>query len=58
MDVIPLDAGLVKGSHGRADTAERDGPLVISSEPGLLPPGAVRATDIKALMLAHIFDSA
>ena len=58
MDVIPLDASLVKGSHGRADAGEREGPLVISSEPGLLPQGAVRATDIKTLILAHIFDTA
>ena len=26
MDVIPLDASLVKGSHGRADAGEREGP--------------------------------
>ena len=56
MDVIPLDAGLVKGSHGRADLAEAVGPVFMSSEPRLLPGGPVDATDVKELLLAHIFD--
>ncbi len=30
MDVIPLDAALVKGTHGRRAGTERDGPLLIS----------------------------
>jgi hypothetical protein len=56
MDVIPLDAGLVKGSHGRADLAEEHGPLFMSSVPDLLPQGKVQATKVKALLLAHVFD--
>lgn len=56
MDVIPLDGALVKGSHGRVDTAPDHGPLIISSEPGLLPRGNVAATDVKALLMRHIFD--
>jgi predicted AlkP superfamily pyrophosphatase or phosphodiesterase len=55
MDVIPLDAGLVKGSHGRADTSEQHGPLLISSCPDLLPREMIHATAIKSLLLAHIF---
>ena len=39
MDVIPLDASLVKGSHGRLTDDPRAGPLFITSEPGLLPDG-------------------
>jgi predicted AlkP superfamily pyrophosphatase or phosphodiesterase len=58
MDVIPLDASLVKGSHGRADTAYRHGPLIMSSVPALLPTGMVHATEVKNLLLAHVFDSA
>lgn len=57
LDVIPLDASLVRGSHGRITDDSHDGPLVISSEPDLLPPGAVAATDIKELMLRHVFGS-
>jgi len=35
MDVIPLDAGLVRGSHGRHPENPKDGPLIIG--PGELP---------------------
>lgn len=55
MDVIPLDATLVKGSHGRV-TAAPDGPLFISSEPRLTPDGPVAATAVKELILRHVFD--
>jgi len=56
MDVIPLDASLVRGSHGRPTDRPEDGPLFITSEPGLLPEGAVLATGVKDLLLAHVFD--
>ncbi len=55
MDVIPLDASLVRGSHGRADTPDARGPLVMSSEAALLPDGIVDATEVKQLMLDHVF---
>ncbi len=58
MDVIPLDASHVKGAHGRADAAPEHGPVLISSQPHLLPPGAVHATQVKSLLLAHLFDDA
>lgn len=55
MDVIPLDATLVRGSHGRlTDDADR-GPLFISSERDLLPSGAVDAGAVRDLLLAHVF---
>jgi predicted AlkP superfamily pyrophosphatase or phosphodiesterase len=55
MDVIPLDAKLVRGSHGRPTDRAEDGPLLISSEAGLLPESDVNATDVKHLLLRHIF---
>jgi predicted AlkP superfamily pyrophosphatase or phosphodiesterase len=55
MDVIPLDATLVKGSHGRPTDDERDGPVFISSEPRLVPDGPVPATAVKDAILAHVF---
>jgi predicted AlkP superfamily pyrophosphatase or phosphodiesterase len=55
LDVIPLDAALVRGSHGRLIDRAEAGPLVISSEPALLPAGPVRATAVKDLLLAHVF---
>ncbi|MCC7250279.1 alkaline phosphatase family protein [Hyphomicrobium sp.] len=56
MDVIPLDASLVKGSHGRADNPEQHGPVLLSSEARLVPEGTIDARQIKDLMLSHIFD--
>jgi predicted AlkP superfamily pyrophosphatase or phosphodiesterase len=55
MDVIPLDATLVKGSHGRITDDPADGPALISSDAELLPDGAVAATAVKNLILAHVF---
>jgi hypothetical protein len=56
MDVISLkDTQLVKGTHGRITDDAAIGPLVISSEAGLMPEGAVKAVDFKALVLDHVF---
>ncbi|NJD31203.1 MAG: alkaline phosphatase family protein [Gammaproteobacteria bacterium] len=55
MDVISLDASLVKGSHGRPTDRPEDGPLFITSRPDLLGEGAVHATDVKRLLLDHVF---
>jgi predicted AlkP superfamily pyrophosphatase or phosphodiesterase len=55
LDVIPLDTRLVKGSHGRLTDREEDGPLFMSSVPELLPTGAVTATDVRQLLLRHVF---
>jgi predicted AlkP superfamily pyrophosphatase or phosphodiesterase len=57
LDVIPLDASLVKGSHGRPTDDPRYGPLVMTDVPSLLP-STVSATDIKSIALQHIFGSA
>jgi predicted AlkP superfamily pyrophosphatase or phosphodiesterase len=56
MDVVPLDASLVKGSHGRLTDVSVDGPLIISSEPRLVPERPVAATEVKEIILAHVFD--
>jgi hypothetical protein len=56
MDVIPLDAALVKGSHGQVTEHPRDGPVLVSSESRLLPDGPVAATAVKDIVLRHIFD--
>lgn len=55
MDVIPLDPTLVKGSHGRPTDDAKDGPLFITSAPDLLEEGPVAATDVKRLLLEHVF---
>ena len=58
MDVVPLDAGLVRGSHGRPTDDPADGPVLISSDASLLPPGPVAAMAVKDLILAHVFAAA
>ncbi|NUP13711.1 MAG: alkaline phosphatase family protein [Polyangiaceae bacterium] len=55
MDVIPLDASMVAGSHGRLTDHPDDGPLFLSSEPSLVP-AAVRAENVRDVVLAHVFD--
>jgi len=55
MDVVPLDAGLVRGTHGRLPDDEREGPVFMSNDPELVPENAVHATDVKGLILAHVF---
>ena len=55
MDVISLDATLVRGSHGRPTDRPEDGPLFITSMPNLLSTGPVAAGDVKSLLLEHVF---
>lgn len=55
MDVIGLDATLPKGSHGRVTDKPEQGPLFITSDAGYLPAGALQATDVKRLILRHMF---
>jgi predicted AlkP superfamily pyrophosphatase or phosphodiesterase len=56
MDVIPLDAGLVKGSHGRPTDRLEDGPVLISSERCLVGDDPIAATDVRRLVLDHLFE--
>ena len=53
LDVIPLDASLVKGSHGLAPARPEEGPLVIGSDPALAAPSfeqaAIRDLALRAM---------
>lgn len=53
MEVIPLDATLVKGSHGLA-TPANDGALVMSSQPDLLATDRIPPIDVSDLILRHL----
>lgn len=53
--ISPSATHIVKGTHGRITDDPTAGPLVISSEAGLIPAGPVKATDFKALTLDHVF---
>ena len=55
MDLIPLDAGLVRGSHGRREAGRDDSPLVATQTASLLGTATVEATAIHGLILAHLF---
>jgi predicted AlkP superfamily pyrophosphatase or phosphodiesterase len=46
MDVIPLDASLVKGSHGRIPEDREDWPVLIGDFPHLPPNSPVRADQV------------
>jgi len=58
MDVISLDAQLVKGSHGRPTDSAELGPVFITSAPELVSTQQVAATSVKELILDHVFASA
>jgi predicted AlkP superfamily pyrophosphatase or phosphodiesterase len=53
LDVTPLDAALVKGSHGRPGSGD-DGPLVMSRQQHLLRSPVIDSVDVHALMLEHL----
>jgi hypothetical protein len=55
MEVIPLDGGVVKGSHGRITDRDEDGPLFMTSEPKLLDKPVLQSTDVYGAMLDHVF---
>jgi predicted AlkP superfamily pyrophosphatase or phosphodiesterase len=54
MDVIPLDATLVKGSHGRRPASTSDYPVLISPEPALLGSSSIEATDVYHVLKRHL----
>lgn len=56
MDVISLDASLVRGSHGRLTDYADDGPVFISSQSDVIESETVHATQVKDLILRHVFD--
>lgn len=54
MDVVPLDATLVKGSHGRRPEETSDFPLLISGQPALLPKNQLEATEVYGVLKQHL----
>ena len=54
MDVIPLDATLVKGSHGCRPASTSDWPVFISEQPALLPTVPLASTDVYGLLRRHL----
>lgn len=56
LDVIGLDASIVRGSHGRVTDDPNDGPVLLSNAPELIAEGPVAATSVRDLLLSHVFD--
>jgi hypothetical protein len=52
MDVIPLDASLVKGSHGSTEVGEKFFPILITDEP--VAKSSLLATDIYDVIWQHL----
>ncbi len=54
MDVIPLNANLVKGSHGLLPQSPEEGPLLLTQRSDLLSGRSIPPTQICNLILKHI----
>lgn len=58
LDVIPLDASLVKGSHGRRPALDdEDTPVVMTRSRELLSGTAIESIDVFGLILNHLRDA-
>ena len=54
MDIIPLDASLVKGSHGRIPESVDDWPILISKKMKPISPSSIEAKDVFDIILSHL----
>ena len=54
LDLIPLDASLVKGSHGRIVEDPAEGPVFLTRRKELLTSDSVRSIDVCGLILNHL----
>lgn len=54
MDVIPLDATLVKGAHGRLSEDDLDKPLLVSQDKNLFNSEIIQPTDVYELILKAV----
>ncbi len=54
MDVIPLDATLIKGSHGRIGSPSEFQPVIITKDK--LPTGKINAVDIFDIIYEHVWN--
>ena len=54
MNVIPLQAELIKGSHGRIPDSDLDWPIFITNQPKLLKAEQLHATDVYSVLYEHV----
>ncbi|MAU26030.1 MAG: alkaline phosphatase family protein, partial [Muricauda sp.] len=50
MDVIPLKAELVKGSHGRIPESELDHPVFLTNDQAYSKPSTIKSTDVFVIL--------
>ncbi|OZD54394.1 alkaline phosphatase family protein [Rhodococcus sp. 06-1477-1B] len=52
MSTVPLDPSCVRGTHGRLSSSRRDGPMIVTSDAGLLPDAeSLPAAGVRDLVL-------
>ena len=54
LEVIPTDASLVRGSHGRPTKNPDEGAIFMSDQPGLAPSNSLSPTDVFHIILRHL----
>jgi predicted AlkP superfamily pyrophosphatase or phosphodiesterase len=54
MDVIPLNASLVRGSHGLLNASPEDSPLLLTQQADLLNETRIDAIDVHDLIIRHL----
>jgi predicted AlkP superfamily pyrophosphatase or phosphodiesterase len=55
MDFIPLDASLIKGSHGRIPESEEDWPIIVSQNKKLIQNSRTEPDAVFGIIMEHIF---
>ncbi len=56
LDVIPLDASLVRGSHGRCDLPEHRQPILVTSSASDASRGPLSSEQVFGVILDHLFE--
>ena len=54
MDIIPLDAGLIRGSHGRVPESKEVYPLLMTKNAALLPQTEIQPTEVFDVIMKHL----
>lgn len=57
MDIIPLDATLVKGSHGRMPEDPKDHPILITNNKSTSLKDSLLATEVYGIIESHLINS-
>ena len=54
LDIIPINATLVKGSHGRVPEGKDDFPILISNQKDFMPTETVSAIEVFDVLVKHV----